>query len=71
MLAQADVEFRQTRAVELHSFCVVTDHGPIAARFVVDAAGWRKQLAQDSQRARPAEVVGYGLETEIPNRLPQ
>jgi flavin-dependent dehydrogenase len=71
MLAQTDAEFRQIRAIELHNDQVLTEQGVVSARFVVNAAGWRLQAAQDSQGAAASQVAGYGLETELPVRLPQ
>ena len=63
MLAQTDAEFRQLRATELHSNRVMTEQGPVAARFVVNAAGWRLQA---SQGVAASDMAGYGLETELP-----
>ncbi len=67
MLAQTDAEFRQVRATELHGNRVITEHGAVSARFVVNAAGWRLQA---SQGVAASYMAGYGLETELPLRLP-
>ncbi|MCO6449810.1 MAG: NAD(P)/FAD-dependent oxidoreductase [Caldilineales bacterium] len=68
MLRQTDAEVWQVRGTALDARQVETSNGPVDARFVVNASGWRahpKEIAPDNRQAHPA---GYGLETELPLR---
>lgn len=70
MLAGTDAEVWQARATGYANGTVMTTAGPVTGRFVVDAAGWRSGWGQRVSPAASRPLAGYGLETELPARLP-
>jgi len=69
MLAQTEAEVWLARASGYADGVVTTTQGPVRARFVVDATGWRSWRGTALQAARPVRDAGFGLETELPVRL--
>ncbi len=67
MLAQTGAEVWITKASGWGDGVVQTGRGPVAARFVVDAAGWHS-ARRDRATPATAQGMGYGMETELPMR---
>jgi flavin-dependent dehydrogenase len=70
MLTQTEAEVWLARATGYTDGIVTTTQGIARGRFVVDATGWRSWRGQALQPARPVRHAGYGLETELPVRVP-
>jgi flavin-dependent dehydrogenase len=68
MLARTDAEVLLAKATKYEGGTVETTQGPVSAPFVVDASGWRSLTPQGPSRDIP--LLGYGVETELPVRLP-
>ena len=69
MLAQTDAEVWRARVTGYSEGGVVTARGPVLARFVVDATGWRALHVQNAHPTPGMPHAGYGVETELPVRL--
>lgn len=68
MLAQCDVEVWQARATGYAGGEVSTNRGPVPARFVVDATGWREFSRKRSDQNGSPDIASRGIETELPLR---
>ena len=68
MLARTDAEVLLAKATRYEKGTVETTCGSVSAPFVVDASGWRSLTPQGPSREIP--LLGYGVETELPVRLP-
>src|SRR5438876_11016021 len=68
LLAQTGAEVLLAKATGYKDGEVATTRGPVSARFVVDASGW--QSLQRQTPSRHIRSLGYGIETELPARLP-
>ena len=69
MLRRTDVCLSLAKATGFQDGVVTTTSGPVAGRFVVDAAGWRSLRGLSVSPATAAPVMGRGIETELPVRL--
>lgn len=65
MAAQTDAEVWQARSTGISAHAVETTKGPVTAKFVVNASGWRSLAHHVSADGQPDESLGYGLETEL------
>jgi flavin-dependent dehydrogenase len=70
LLAQTDAEVRIAKATGYADGTVQTTCGPVTARFVVDASGWQALHRRAAGPARARATLGYGIETELPERSP-
>ncbi|HST04962.1 MAG TPA: NAD(P)/FAD-dependent oxidoreductase [Chloroflexia bacterium] len=68
MLAQTDVELWLAKATGYENGVVSTTRGSASASFVIDASGWQSLVRKGPSRDIPR--LGYGVETELPVRLP-
>ena len=68
MLQRTDARVSLARATGYEDGVVTTTAGPVAGRFVVDAAGWRSLLGQSVSPATATPAMGRGIETELPMR---
>lgn len=68
MLAQTDAEVWLAKATGYEDGVVSTTRGQASAPFVVDASGWQSLVRRGPSRDLP--LLGYGIETELPVRLP-
>jgi flavin-dependent dehydrogenase len=68
--AQRGVSFARTRVTGWRDGALETDTGPLRARMVVDATGWRAAVAGsiDAQHVR-RDRLSCGLEAELPQPL--
>ncbi len=68
MLAQTDAEIWLAKATSYENGVVETTRGSASAPFVIDASGWQSLTRKGPSRDIPQ--LGYGVETELPVRLP-
>jgi menaquinone-9 beta-reductase len=63
LLERFDGDLIPASALGVEAGAVVTDHGPVSGRVLVDATGWRAVLARSAEPGFPAHAaVSYGLE---------
>jgi len=67
LLAQADVELLHASVLGCQGHIVYTTKGAFDAEILVDATGWRAELATNAcQRTEPHNGKSFGLETAVP-----
>ncbi len=66
LLSQANAAVLRASVLGRRGRLVMTTRGPVSARILIDATGWRAALATNScERAKPRRGASFGLETEV------